>query len=551
MNDKAIEFESTKIKVLQTMNKMKEAGLNVSKYEGIYQKILTDCIHENKTIPESIVNSQTNFATDYLVANYSEAMKELEYLFNELSKYEIYVRVSSFTAYLKSFIDKQNKTEKDFELYRSSLIDILNNLVKSGTLDYDVEGNIIEEMYEIAYYFIKEEIKVLGYSPVLDSLNNNQIHINYLDREITRELEKINFKDEKYSYLLTKKKELDCLGFNASYADEDFLRLLVSYSLKRKDITQVIITLIDKVNNNLEKIEESNMTRKSNNNYRRKELISEISKNAALLISSLSITAGLILGAVKLTKWGATKYNNTITTYSVEDGLEEKNEYKDNDKNSIKIHEVSPYEKKGSHYSRKVITYNVTNIDGIPLEEYLNIDLDTLGIKGETATERVDELTLNDLYDEVIRYVEKREVNKEDYQIKMDGETIFALFMTILAFGLMETLKEGLFFEIDFNEGGNISWYYAAKTILEDVRTLNDEKISKKEKEKRLAVLNEESKKLLLENKEMIKKLLSYYEMIKDKKEYTEEVYQIEKVLKRVKKEPDYSHIVLSGFPNL
>lgn len=548
MNDKAIEFESTKIKVLQTMNKMKEAGLNVNKYEGIYQKILTDCIHENKTIPESIVNSKTNFATDYLVANYSEAMKELEYLFNELSKYEIYVRVSSFTAYLKSFIDKQNKTEKDFELYRSSLIDILNNLIKSGTLDYDVEGNIIEEMYEIAYYFIKEEIKVLGYSPVLGSLNNNQIHINYLDREITRELETINLKDQKYSPLLTKKKELDCLGFNTSYADEDFLRLLVSYSLKRKDIIHIIDTLVDKVTSNLRIINNSEPT---NNNYRKKELRHELSKNIALLISSLSVTAGLIFGSVKLAKLAATKYHNSITTYSMEDGLEERNEYKVNDKNSIKIHEVEPYEKKWGHYTRKVITYDVTNIDGIPLEEYLNIDLDTLGIKGKSATEEERELTLNDLYEETTRYVEKIEVDKEDTQRKVDFEAGAAIFVIIVALVGIDAMAEYCFYISDFNEGDGISWYYAAKTILEDIRTLNDEKISKKEKEQRLAELNEKSKKLLLENKEMIKKLLAYYEMIKDKKEYSEEVYKIEKVLKLVKKEPDYSHIVLSGFPNL
>ena len=475
-------------------------------------------------------------------------MKELEYLFNELSKYEIYVRVSSFTTYLKSFIDKQNKTEKDFELYRSSLIDILNNLVKSGTLDYDVEGNIIEEMYEIAYYFIKEEIKVLGYSPVLDSLNNNQIHINYLDREITRELETMNLKDQKYSPLLTKKKELDCLGFNASYADEDFLRLLVSYSLKRKDIIHIIDTLVDKVTSNLRII---NTSEPPNNNYRKQELRHELSKNIALLISSLSITAGLILGSVKLSKLVATKYHNTITTYSVADGIETNTEYRDNNKDSIKIYEVSPYQKKAGDYARKVITYDVTNIDGIPLEEYLDIDLASLGIKGESTTERLNELTLNDLYEETIRYVEKIEVDKEDTQTKMDIDAILALILLVLCVFGIGAMTEAIFYETNFNEGNTISWYYAAKTILEDLKSLSNEKISKKEKEKRLNELNEKSKKLLLENKEIIKKLLAYYEMIKDKKEYSEEVYKIEKVLKLVKKEPDYSHIVLSGFPNL
>ena len=77
----------------------------------------------------------------------------------------------------------------DFDIYRESLIDIINKLLKSNTLDYDVEGNIIEEIYEITYHFIKEEIKVLGYSKTLPILTNNETNIHYLDKQITRELE--------------------------------------------------------------------------------------------------------------------------------------------------------------------------------------------------------------------------------------------------------------------------------------------------------------------------------------------------------------------------
>jgi len=107
------------------------------------------------------------------------------------------VRVSAFTSYLKGFINNPNKKDNDFDIYRDSLIDIINKLIKSNTLDYDVEGNIIEEIYEITYYFIKEEIKVLGYSKTLPILTNNEINIHYLDKQITRELETINIKEKK------------------------------------------------------------------------------------------------------------------------------------------------------------------------------------------------------------------------------------------------------------------------------------------------------------------------------------------------------------------
>ena len=66
MQDKAIEFEATKYKVTKTINNLKNANLNIDKYETIYEKIIEELSNDNKTIPESIVNSDTNVATDCL-----------------------------------------------------------------------------------------------------------------------------------------------------------------------------------------------------------------------------------------------------------------------------------------------------------------------------------------------------------------------------------------------------------------------------------------------------------------------------------------------------
>ena len=202
MNDKAIEFEALKFDTLKIMQKMEDAGLNISKIKKTYDDILNETSNKNQTIPESIVNSQTNFATDCLVDNYSTAIKKLNLLYNELQKYEIYIKVSTFTEYVKSFIEKNSNNKEDYKTFRESIIDILNKLVMSNTLDYGIEGNIIENMYSVTYDFIKREFLFLGHSETLDYLKNNSIHVSYLDKQIIKELETLDLKNPKYKRIV-------------------------------------------------------------------------------------------------------------------------------------------------------------------------------------------------------------------------------------------------------------------------------------------------------------------------------------------------------------
>lgn len=533
MYDKAIEFESTKIKVNKKLKMMKEANLNIEKYEEIYQKIITTCNTDNKTIPDSIINSDTNFATDCLTTNYSKGINALELLDAALSKYEIYVQVSSFTIYLKEFINKQNKLPNDFNIYRESLIDIINRLIKSNTLDYDVEGNIIEEIYEIAYYFIKEEISVLGYSETLKELKENKININYIDKQIVRDLEKINFKDPKYNKLSKTKNKIDSLGFNSTYVNEDLLKELVRSNLSHEEITELIDTLNKQIKENLNKIENKPTLIDKGHTKDIKYYKKNIVKQIALFITSTSIMASLSFGSIKASR--LKKYYNTTTTYSPKTGITTIGEYKYTTKNETFIYEMTPYKKEliGNNFKRKETKYNVSEIKDIPIEEYLNIDLNSLGIANEIKTNYKESLTLEDTYEETIRYVEQITVDLNNWEKEIDPNI---LVISSLCSALVELATDFLFYVLYFNEDKKYpSFLSAIIKIIENIKKIKKSNLDEKEYTKKVKEINEKYEELLSKNKDLIKELLDYYEVIKNNPEYNEEIKKIEKTLKLIK----------------
>ena len=540
MQDKAIEFETTRIKVAKTINRMKEAKLNVTKYEEIYHKILNNCVNENKSIPESITNNNTNFATDYLASSYSKAIKELELLLLELSKYEIYIKVSSFTKYLKNFIDNSNKTEEDFELYRNSLLDILNKLLYSNTLDYEVEGKIIEEIYQITYYFIKEEFKNLGYSITLNELKNNQTHLIYLDRKIEKELDTINLKDTKYARLASIKNKIDSIGINSNYAEEELFMELVKNGLNHQKIHNVIDTLICTTDENIEmmeKYQEQKETKESelnDNKFNIKSIKGSIVKDIILFTISGSIIAGLIIGSIKLAK--IKKFKTTDTTYSPTNGMTiETNYYNklEGPKEGTYVIELSPYEKEISPFQRTKTTYDVSYIGDMPLEAYLDLDLASLKSKFYQRIESKDSLNLDDLYEETIRYVEEIKIDKNDYQKKT---SVFLLVSFLFLSFLIEVLLEYMLSDVIFGSDYPLLLLRAIDEFLDNYNELQKNKKDKAIDIKEINKLNQKFEQLLQDNEESIKKLLVYYDMIKNNPEYNKDIQRIDNVLKRVRK---------------
>ena len=93
--DLAIVYKSELYKVNKIINRLKGIGLDTTNYERLVSKIDNECSENNKRDLEKSIN--TPFMVDYLEANYSKAINELKNIEYELSKYEVYLKVKSFT----------------------------------------------------------------------------------------------------------------------------------------------------------------------------------------------------------------------------------------------------------------------------------------------------------------------------------------------------------------------------------------------------------------------------------------------------------------------
>ena len=108
MNDKAIELEADIYKVRKALERLKNIGLDVEKYEKLTEKIIAEC------------NLETSYTTDNIFQNafietaYLSAISKLDGVYLELNKYEIYLKVASFNQVLKEYIVSKEKKQRRF-----------------------------------------------------------------------------------------------------------------------------------------------------------------------------------------------------------------------------------------------------------------------------------------------------------------------------------------------------------------------------------------------------------------------------------------------------
>ena len=152
--DLAIIYQSELYRTKKIISKLNDIGLATGGYENAVYDIEEACRNSNKEDLKKGI--ETPFLIDYLESNYSKAINSLKMLQSELSKYEVYIRINSFTTLLKDIIKNNKITSERLEEIVPQLIDILNELKKNNTLIYSEEQNIVEDIYKIVYYLLKE-----------------------------------------------------------------------------------------------------------------------------------------------------------------------------------------------------------------------------------------------------------------------------------------------------------------------------------------------------------------------------------------------------------
>lgn len=440
--DLAIVYKSELYKVNKILNKLKEIGLDTTNYENAVYNIEDKCCTSNKEDLEK--SFDTPFVVDYLEANYSKAINNLKIIEKELSKYEVYMKVSSFTSLLKNIIESNNITSKELEELSPQLISILNSLKKSNTLDYSAEGKLIDNIYKVTYYLLKEEVK-LELTFLYEELSKDSIHTTYLDKEISSELDSLDKNDTKNNDIFNRRDLIDSNGINSHYLDYELLSLIVGSKTKektREDITEL---------NQLYKTIKFELFKHSNRidlcynwakDYREERVSLKkpfrYIKNIGSIILSASVITTLMGGAYRLAKSQAYSHpdlkSTTITTYDTRDNSEETTDpfYSDKTEGTI-VTEYEPYQKKLGGFYRYVTTYNLGEVNDLSNEEILNLNFEGLGIEGNRQRENKDTLTYENVYDNIYYIITKTNVDENDCLVSENNLVGYIIVIELLA----------------------------------------------------------------------------------------------------------------------
>ena len=440
--DLAIVYKTELYKINKTIDRLKKVGLDTTKYENLIYEIDETCCQSNK---EDLKKSfDTPFMVDYLEANYSKAINELKKIEHELSKYEVYLKVRSFTNVLENIISNNNLEEKEILELEPKLIGLLNSLKKSNTLDYQVEGKLIDNIYKVTYYLLKEEVK-LELTSLYEELSKDSIHTTYLDKEISSELDSLDKNDVKNNDIFNRRDLIDSNGINSHYLDYELLSLIVDSTKKektREDITelyQLYKTIKIGLFNRSNRI---NLCYNWAKDYREERVSIKKStryiKNIGSVILSASVITTLFGGAYRLAKSQAYSHpdlkSTTITTYDTRNNSEETTEpfYSDKTEGTI-VTEYEPYQKKLGGFYRYVTTYNLGEVNDLSNEEILNLNFEGLGIEGNRQRENKDTLTYENVYDNIYYIITKTNVDENDCLVSEDNLAGYIIVSELLA----------------------------------------------------------------------------------------------------------------------
>lgn len=503
-NDKAIEFQSTLLKIKMMLNSLESIGLDISPYEEILEKIE----QASKNIKMS-GDDTTLFSSDIAGMDYAKLTAKLQELESRLKEYEIYFK--SFN-YVDSISLVANYTVEELKIIAKTVISLLISINYSKTRIYKTEKNVVEKLYSFAYKIIKLELSRSGSSQVLDWCKNDAIAANFINHEVEKDLAKLS-KEELNNPMLK-----ECIarekakGLAFSYLDETLiLNLTIQNSDELLDeikeaLTNIAHTLEENeysLNRNEKKLKGLNKDIKEEKVAFKKTVVADSLK----CVATLSLIAGMLFGTYKFAKFiTKVEYLDTksevfstsqvVQTQAKEGYLPKIDssdaEVVDETITTTKIIEYGPWEKTffNDGYSREVATFDVSGINYSNLEDYLSLDLKTLGYEAEETEETKETLSPEDLYDELIREVERTTQNLDDVEIKHDGFIFILTASEVLALAIL------LFIELILDDS-----YYDS---LLDNLALHIKLKDYKEERKDFQILLEKSKELLEENKKRI-----------------------------------------------
>lgn len=463
-------YQSTKDKI----EKLKNIQIDTIELE---QKLYSINIKVEQEVSEVAVTS--SLYSDSVGLTYINGIKELKRIQSIIDNYNFYFKLNNLLKLLKLKLDSLDKIEEnELNIYVEEIKGYLTEIKTSSTINYKDEEKLIDELYEIAYLMIKKELLLKENSELLDFVLKSSIDTTRIDKLIHREVSEFDLKNNKE--IASQIYKLDSVGVNSNYVDKNFIMCLAKLNYNNKiaieqaneedykKLMEQLLDTKDKIDENEENTYNKYYFSYGEDNvskYKKAvgECMDRIKSYKKEIIKSwisifLSLTTLITSGFFLIPKMNICK-NYKTTTYTYEDEnaeplIEEDYEAKLNHDKYVVYKEITPFEKNllGTKYTRKITTYNLSDINLDNNKDYYDLDLEMLNRESSTTTSEKEQLTLDDIYEDTKKELT---VKNQDYNdsIPSAGNKVLYVFLCCLLEILLCAFR------------GNISIFKAMFTI--------------------------------------------------------------------------------------
>ena len=366
--DEAIKYNGKLQQVKILIEELKKMGLNVD-----------SAIKEVKNIEELVSNKvekayntyddSTSFLNSALNFDYTDAIKRIDILIELLnSEWKDYYVIINKCNEIRSSLN--NVEEMDFDQVVDSLIGILEIMRASTTINFEIEKDIVNKLYELIYNVMKLELISNNSTKLLDSIKNNETDSIYIANILKREIVSLN--NEEVNQMVS---SLQSNGIDSRNLLDKQLLMLIG----ELNNPEMISKLIDEYKYNKERLDSTKTIKESlenkkersiynlENSEKAKENIQKRYKRKIINTTIRALLVSLCLAGASLVtrKYGIdTKYNTEVTTYdSTTDQTTVSEEYTTGEDNKVTITEYTPWRHPEfddyDNYKRYIYTYEV------------------------------------------------------------------------------------------------------------------------------------------------------------------------------------------------
>ena len=388
--DMGIEYHAKLKEVLANIQKLEDLNLDMARFKRSVRSIEKELNRKVKGSYQSFdTGSATAFLYDSLVGDYGQSIKKLDAINEALKReWETYFKISSHSKVISR--DILGADENSISEIARSTLKMVKDMKCSTTIYFNVEKDIVYQVYGIVYKVMQLEFTYSNDSILFDAISHDLVDTSYIVELMKEEISHIDGdeKDEIISQIMKLEKE----GIDDKHLlNKNLIILLALYNssdltLKKKEqflerLDELTSLRIQIGNEECQRDcvkREIDELKSSKKEYTKKG----IRKRIAILLNTILVSCGIVAGAVALGEvTQGEEYRTITTTYNSSTGEVQVDEsFEAGKEGSLEMVEYSPWDAPGyfrDKYTRNCYTYNMNSIseEREDISSYLDRDL--------------------------------------------------------------------------------------------------------------------------------------------------------------------------------